>query len=834
MFEYAKTLPISSQLAEITSAVWDERVVILQASPGAGKTTCLPIALLDTTPHAVDASMITVIQPRRVAAKLAAYRCAELMGTHVGRRVGYEVRDDRRCGEETELIFTTAGSFLQRLHHRPNACRGVVILDEFHERSLEMDLIVAWLKNRGASSDLRFVVMSATLDTEELSSYLGINRSFVVPGRMYPVTTEWVPQRSGEDLTRCLMRVCRSVLSSDETGSGLVFLPGKSEIDAASRALGDLCERSGWSLEILHGQLPLEKQRRVVSDDSGKRIILSTNLAETSVTLRDVTWVIDSGQVRRLEWDLETGFESLVLGQISRASADQRAGRAGRVRPGRCYRLFSTVEWNQMSPFEPEAIRREDILDIIAQSLRLEVPTSDWLTQPHEKSVKLAHEWLTEHSLTDGDMRLSDIGRRLASQPMSLREAMFVSLAEEEGLGADARTWTALLQEAPPHTLELSETSAESDLQAWLSAESEDVPSSQRRLWSAWRGRLKRRIQALGGRLGLEQDETRLRYAMAKASPDRVGYLSVSKRGERSVQLCSGRRMLVDERVSVRRDGWVIVVQAHQRITSRGLQGTVSLLAELDEDWLIDLPGERLHEVVESHWDNKLDKIRTLEVIRYGECTVSQRVLPPVLNAQSRAQVIRMLERRGLHEFFGDGAESELQARLSNVLSKSPESFPELGDVDLDNFTSHCIESIAERLTAVSEFAGTDLLDWLVADNAWELRQRLDHEVPRHYQLPGGKRLKVSYQPGRPPYVSSYLQEFFGLNETPMLGGQPLTIELWAPNGRPIQVTSDLTGFWERHYGELAKSLRRRYPKHYWPDDPSSAQAERFKRKVTQ
>lgn len=833
MFDYAQELPIYEHLRKLTEAIWSENAVLVQALPGAGKTTCLPLALLETLPSALPATTrVVVVEPRRVAAKLAAYRCSEMLGTPVGRVVGYQVRDDVRSTDDTKVLFTTAGTFLQLLMQPCGLRDCVVLLDEFHERSIEMDLALAWLRKELDRPDLRLVVMSATLDLEALRVYLNQPSTFEIPGRTFPVDTEFVPRRTDETLPRALQRVCREVINRGEKGAGLVFLPGKGEIEAAARQLEPALRDAGWKCVSLHGQLPLEEQRHVVSDASGKRVVLSTNIAETSLTLRDVTWVVDSGEVRRLRWDLETGFESLLLESISRASAEQRAGRAGRVQSGRCIRLFSSVQWNQLTHFEPASVLREDLLTAVARSLGFGLSVDDWLTPAPEPSFRFALAWLQSHQLCSEDGRLTEPGRRILASPMSLREAVFVRYATQEDCLDAALSWVALWQEPPPKRLELSDTSAASDCEAWLAAEAEDLTAGQKGMWRTWRQRLRHRAQSLGASKLVSDDLERLRWAAAMASPDRVGLLTTSRDGERSIQLNSGRRLEVDPAVVVRRDGWVVVLSARQQRTSRGLRGVAQLVAELDEDWLMDLPGDRLQEDLVSQWDEGLEKIRSFEVLRYGVCVLSRQSVSSQVTQESLVQVTKALERRGLHAYFGDGAVDELAQRLRLAVESGHASFLKVQVFEIDDFEKHCITCIASRLTDIKEMKGTDLLDWLFPESAWELRQELDRHVPKHCELPSGRRLKIKYESGRPPFIASYLQEFFGMVQTPTLGHQPLTIELWAPNGRPIQVTSDLTGFWDRHYAELAKSLRRRYPKHYWPEDPRSAQAERFKRRV--
>ena len=832
MFEYARSLPIYEHLSELTEAIWSEDRALVQALPGAGKTTCLPLALRETLIAGEKPTKIYVVQPRRVAAKLAAHRCSEMIESSVGSVVGYVVRDDAKVRPSTEVIFMTAGTFVQKLAQPQTFSHALVILDEFHERSVEMDLILAWLKQHQTSLGLRFVVMSATLDRKLLEAYLGEVRSFDIPGRTFPVETSFVAPKPDEPRFHTLLKVCREVINSGEEGAGLVFLPGKGEIEEAERLLRPVLARVDWSCMTLHGQLPLDVQRKVVSQSTGRRVVLSTNIAETSLTLRDVTWVVDSGEVRRLRWDLDSGFESLLLESISRASAEQRAGRAGRVQPGHCYRLFSSAHWNQMSQFEPASILREDIMNGVARGLSLGLSSRDWLTPANPATLEFVHHWLDVHALREDETHLSGRGSEILAKPMSIREALFVHYAEQVHQKDGALSWVALWQEPAPRSLTLSDTSAASDCEAWLTAKPADFAKGQDKLWRAWNGRVRQRAKALGASALRAGEHEKLRWAAAMASPDRVGFLTIGKGNQRSVQLSSGRRLEVDPNVVVHREGWVVVLQARQQKRSRGLQGVVDMLAELEVDWLMDLPGEGLVEDIESQWDESLEKVRSFETLRYGACVLSRQTIEPKVTVESRQQVTKALERRGLHAYFGEGAIEEMSCRLEIALASDPEAFSSFNDVLKSDFEKRVVDSIAATLTDVKELKGTDILDWLVPEEAWQIRSHLDRLVPKHCTLPSGRRLKIKYDPARPPSVATYLQEFFGLTETPSLGKQPLTIELWAPNGRPIQVTADLTGFWERHYPELAKSLRRRYPKHYWPDDPKSAQAERFKRRV--
>ena len=833
MFDYARELPIYDHLDALTGTIWSHESTLVKALPGAGKTTCLPLALLETMPsHNQSSPQIVVVQPRRVAAKLAAHRCSELLGTKLGGPIGYQVRDEVCVSDETQVLFTTAGTFIQLLAHPRGLHAAIVLLDEFHERSLEMDLALAWLKRVSESSKLRCVVMSATLDIEALKTYLNHPPSFEIPGRTFPVDISYAPRRAQETLSSALLRVCRDVINAGELGAGLVFLPGKGEIESAIQHLEPSLKAAGWSCVALHGQLPLEEQRRVVAANCGKRVVLSTNIAETSLTLKDVTWVVDSGEVRRLRWDLETGFESLLLESISKASAEQRAGRAGRVRAGRCIRLFSSAQWNHLSHFDPASVLREDILSALMRAMGLGLSIRDWLTPPTEAALNFSTTWLDLHQLRDSETELTALGRKVLGRPMSLREALFVYHAEERGLRDAALLWVALWQEPPPRRLTLSDTSAASDCEAWLSARPDDLMSSQRGVWRGWQERLRHRFKTLGGKKFISDDIETLRWAAAMTSPDRIGFMSIQKDGTRSIQITTGRRLEVDESVVVRREGWVVVLAARQQKTVRGLRAIAQMVAEIEEDWLVDLPGDRLQEDIESSWDESLGKLRSFEILRYGVCVLSKQPIEARVTAESHLQVTKALERRGLHAYFGDDAVESLVSRLEIAHRSGLRLEDSILESLPTRFESVCVQAVASRLTDLEELKGTDLLDWVFPDNAWEIRQTLERLVPLHCELPSGRRLKIKYERGRSPFISSYLQEFFGMSQTPMLGSQPLTIELWAPNGRPIQVTSDLTGFWDRHYAELAKSLRRRYPKHYWPEDPKTAKAERFKRRV--
>ena len=476
MFEYARELPIYEHLSVLTEAIWSEGTALVKALPGAGKTTCLPLALLETMPEVgARRPKIFVVQPRRVAAKLAAYRCSELLKRKVGDLVGYQVRDDVCTTERTEIVFTTAGTFLQVLGTRGGVNNAVIILDEFHERSVEMDLAIAWLKRQAADSMLRFVVMSATLDIGALQEYLGHPPAFEIPGRTFPVEIDYSARRPEESLPSALQRVCREVINGGELGAGLIFLPGKGEIESAARQLEPVLNTAGWSCDLLHGQLPLEEQRRVVASHSGKRIVLATNIAETSVTLKDVTWVVDSGEVRRLRWDLDTGFESLLLESISKASAEQRAGRAGRVQAGRCIRLFSSAQWNHLSQFEPASVLREDILTALTKGLGLGLRPEDWLTPPADASLQFAYEWIRIQKLYDDSDGPTLLGTEILNRPMSLRESLFVHYASQEHMTKPALSWVALWQEPPPRRLRLPDTSASSDCEPWLSSRPENL-----------------------------------------------------------------------------------------------------------------------------------------------------------------------------------------------------------------------------------------------------------------------------------------------------------------------------------------------------------------------
>ena len=394
-----------------------------------------------------------------------------MVDSSVGSVVGYVVRDDAKVRPSTEVIFMTAGTFVQKLAQPQTFSHALVILDEFHERSVEMDLILAWLKQHQTSLGLRFVVMSATLDRKLLEAYPGEVRSFDIPGRTFPVETSFVAPNL---MNRAFIRswVCREVINSGEEEPVWFFCPAKVRLKRPSVYLSGLA-RVDWACMTLHGQLPLDVQRKVVSQSTGRRVVLSTNIAETSLTLRDVTWVVDSGEVRRLRWDLDSGFESLLLESISRASAEQRAGRAGRVQPGHCYRLFSSAHWNQMSQFEPASILREDIMNGVARGLSLGLSSRDWLTPANPATLEFVHRWLDVHELRENEMHLSGRGREILAKPMSIREALFVHYAKQVHQKDGALSWVALWQEPPPRSDTLG-YQRRLGLRAWLVAKPAD------------------------------------------------------------------------------------------------------------------------------------------------------------------------------------------------------------------------------------------------------------------------------------------------------------------------------------------------------------------------
>lgn len=762
------TLPVDAAIPALLAALRRANAVVLEAPPGAGKTTRVPPALLSLDPREV-----LVLEPRRLAARLAARRVAAELGESLGETVGYHVRFDDVSGPRTRLRFLTEGVLTRRLLADASLDQvATVVLDEFHERHLDGDLALALLRRLQATTrpDLRLVVMSATLDAAPIAAYLGDCPVVRSEGRLFETDLRYTPASSASLEDQVL-----AALGSlpRPPGDILVFLPGAREIRRALDATQNLLAQRHWLGVALYGDLSPEEQDRAVTPADRPKVIFSTNVAESSVTIEGVRVVIDSGLARVPHDSPWTGLPSLEIRRVSQASARQRAGRAARTGPGVVIRLYTEEDlFRRPAHDTPEILRRElsqAILDL--RALRLHVPDLPWLDAPPAAAVDAAE------ALLDRLEAHNDTGRQMARLPVHPRIArLAVEAARLGALKSGADTAARL-------SLGVAESTYES-----------------RRVAAVIERALARGVRA--------HDPHAVEKATLTAFPDRVA----KRHRDTEVQLAGGGSAILSGHPH-RVPAWLVATDIEHR-RERGLP-LIRTWTEIEPDWLIEYFSGCIEDRRELIWNRDSERVDEVRSLRYDGLVIEETRARP---ADTSAAAALLAEKAAavLHRFADP---EELTAWLARVHFAAQH-----GGVAHPPDPRQCLAELAEGCVSMAELenvaAGGGLLRALEArlgDPA-----RLERIAPAHLALPSGRRAKVHYAAGKPPWVESRLQDFFGLRETPRVAGGavPVVCHLLAPSQRPVQITQDLAGFWERHYPEIRRELSRRYPKHKWPEKP--------------
>lgn len=830
-----RRLPIDAVLPAIVAAAREARRVVLRAEPGAGKTTRVPPALLDA--GVAGGREIVVVEPRRIAARAAAaWIAAEREGT-LGAEVGYRVRFEARGGAATRLWFVTEGVFERRLAADPFLEHvGAVVLDEFHERHLDGDLALAVVRHlqETVRPDLALVVTSATLEAGRAAAALPGAAVVETAGRAYPVDVRFT-ERPGERAP-VAMRVARALpdaLGADD-GDVLVFLAGARDIRRTAEAIGSLCARREIDVATLHGMQPLEEQQRVLARGGRRRVVLATNVAETALTVDGVTTVIDSGEARVARFDPRLGVNRLDVVPISRAAAAQRAGRAGRTGPGRCLRLWSAAEDAGRREHETPEILRLDlarlVLAVRAWGMAA-VGELAWLDAPPPASLARAAALLGDLGAIDTD-GLTAVGRRLLTLPLEPRLARVAVEAERLGAGDDGALLVALAGErdvvrrGPAAGPSLADhPSGPSDLllrmELFRDAERAGFAADRCRALGLDRGalravdRVRRQLARRGaGRAGASEEA--LGRALLAGFPDRVA----RRRGEgdaRGVMVGGTGVVLAGE--SVVREAPLFVCVDVEAAGAGRADALVRVASAVEEAWLAALPGGIVEESV-LEWDARSERVVGRRRRRHRDLVLAERTSTDV----DRAAASRLLEQIALADPAAAAALDDEGRALLARLAFWRAAFGTGAVPEPDALLADAVRAAASGCVTLAELRRAGVARILAGLLPPPVRRRLDREAPAEWTLPSGRRARVVYDPGRPPRVAARIQETFGLAATPRLGGRvPLVVELLAPSGRPVQVTDDLASFWRTTYAGVRRELRGRYPKHDWPEDPTTA-----------
>ncbi|MEQ1439774.1 ATP-dependent helicase HrpB [Fontimonas sp. SYSU GA230001] len=812
-------LPVLAALDALRGALAGGSAV-LSAPPGSGKTTLVPLALLDEAWLA--GRRIVMLEPRRVAARAAARRMASLLGETVGQTVGYQVRFERRIGPATRIEVVTEGLLARRLQADPELPdAGLLIFDEFHERSLDADLALALALDARETlrPDLRVLVMSATLDTQRVARLLGGAPVVESGGQLFPVEIRHRPAPADAEHGVAVAQAVVSALRETE-GDVLAFLPGAREIRVAQRSLQDrLTDAVG--VFPLYGELPAQEQdAALLPDPRGRRkVILSTNLAQTSLTVEGVRTVVDGGLVRVARFDLGAGADRLETQRVSRASADQRAGRAGRLGPGVCYRLWTADQHGALPAHDTPEILAVDLtrfaLELAAwgvddpQRLRL-------LDSPPPVAWRHACELLSELEAIDARGRITAHGRALARLPTSPRRAHMLLRAQERGLGSLAAWVAAVLDERDGGSLDLADK-----VECYLSRGAE--PAAQRRVAEA-----ARQFQRLLGvdadaRTTLVADAGEVARIVAWAYPERIARRRPGHRGVREVayQCVDGGEARLPETDPLAQREWLAI--AHWE---PGSHRRIRLAAPLDEASVRADHAQGLRREVSVTWDAQSEAVVAERQLRLGALVLERQPLRPGDGVDTAPAMLEGIRKLGLDVLPWTEAAREWQARVLSLRAWRPdEDWPDVGDAALMETLDDWLRPHLAGVTRREHLARLDLRAILEARLDYAARQRLDRLAPTHLEVPTGSRIRLQYRPPEAPLLSVRLQEMFGCASTPTVndGRIRVAVELLSPAQRPIAVTPDLGGFWAGSYADVKKDMKGRYPRHPWPDDPLAA-----------
>ena len=777
-----RLLPVDAILQDIVAALEHTPNLVIEAPPGAGKTTRVPPALLD-----VVRGEVLVLEPRRIAARMAARRVAAEMGETVGATVGYQVRFDEVAGPRTRLRFVTEGVLTRRLSGDA-ALRGVgaVVLDEFHERHLEGDLALALLKRlQRERPDLRIVVMSATLEADPVARFLGSCPILRSEGRLFDLTITHLPY-SPNPLERQIRDALEMLIAEGVGGDVLVFLPGAAEIRRAMRACEEPARRAGLLLLPLHGSLSPEEQDRAVTPAAQRKVILATNVAESSITVEGVTAVIDSGLARIPSWSHWSGFQTLQVGRVSKASAKQRAGRAGRTAPGRVLRTYTIEDYQLRPEHDTPEILRGDLsqLCLFLRAAGIAPADIDWLDGPPPAALASAE------SLLDRLGAAGDTAQQLIRFPLPPRLSRMLVEAVEQGVAEDGCVAAALLA-----------AGVDTGTNDLLKAMDKGPAPELRQHIAQLRRLLRLPAQRAGQKL---HDEDALLRAVLTGFPDRVA----RRRSGNQVLLSSGGSAEIIKDASGHGAGYEFMAALDGEDRREKPLPFIRLTARIEPEWLIDLFPNRVREESRLTWNRETERVEAGSALLYDELVIQEsRGAPPDREAASALLAAKAIE-AGIDRFVEREALDQFQARLEFAGREAP---------DLQQAVQKLCDGLISFAELKTEAKG--LLPLLEQECGG---RHLSDLAPVSLRLAGGRQTKVHYERGKPPWIASRLQDFFGMRETPRIGPNrtPVVVHLLAPNHRAVQTTSDLAGFWERLYPQVRRELMRRYPKHAWPERP--------------
>lgn len=805
-------LPIDAVLDDLSRTLEAHDAAVLVAPPGAGKTTRVPLALLEA-PWAKGKKII-VLEPRRIAARASADRMAKSLGERTGETVGYRVRFGSKISRATRIEVVTEGIFTRQILDDPELSGVAAILfDEFHERSLDADLGLALARDaqQGLREDLRILVMSATLDGARVAKLLGEAPVVESEGRAFPVETRYLGRKTDAPIERQMADAIASALRAD-TGSVLAFLPGAAEIRRTQNFLAERVQDASVEIVPLFGALDAAVQDRAIAPapKGTRKVVLATSIAETSLTIEGVRIVVDSGLARVPRYEPDIGLTRLETVRAARAAVDQRRGRAGRTEPGVCYRLWDEPQTASLAPYTQPEILSADLSSLVLDLAQWGVsdPTAlSFLDPPPQPAWKEAKSLLSELNALDGDGRITAEGKSLRALALPPRLARMIVDSHRAGEGEAAAEIAAIITERG-----LGGDSVDLELRRdQFRRDRSPRAASARDLARRWASQV-----AASEKAG-QQDDLSTGLMLAYAFPDRVA----RNRGNGSFVLANGRGAAVEQTSSLARAPYIAIGE----MTGTAASGRILLAAQITQDEIERHFAEHIESVDEISFDRgamalRARRKRALHAITLSEATMA------VSPSEDTARIFADgLIAAGLDRLPWSKAAKQWRDRVMFLRKAEGDSWPDVSDDGLIARRDDWLVPALYDKIALKDISAGDLSDALMALLPWEMRARLDREAPTHFEAPTGSVLAIDYEAEQGPTIAVRLQELFGLNTHPSIaaGKVPLVLELLSPAQRPVQVTRDLPGFWRGSYAAVRSDLRGRYPRHPWPDDPASA-----------
>ncbi|EMB4652643.1 TPA: ATP-dependent helicase HrpB [Klebsiella aerogenes] len=807
------SLPVAAILPELLSALQQAPQVLLNAPTGAGKSTWLPLQIL--ADGNIDGRII-LLEPRRLAARNVAQRLAELLGEKPGETIGYRMRAESCVGPNTRLEVVTEGILTRTLQHDPELSGvGLVILDEFHERSLQADLALALLLDvqQGLRDDLKLLIMSATLDNDRLQRLLPEAPVVVSEGRAFPVERRFAPLASHQRFAEAVA-IAAADLLREEQGSMLLFLPGVGEIQRVQEQLSERVA-SDVLLCPLYGALPLSEQRKAILPAPAgiRKVVLATNIAETSLTIEGIRLVVDSAQERVARFDPRTGLTRLITQRISQASMTQRAGRAGRLEPGICLHLLAKEQAERAAAQSDPEILQSDLSALLLELLQWgcrDPAELRWLDLPPAINLAAARSLLTALSALEGE-RLSAHGRQMAALGNDPRLAAMLTAADSADDAATAAKLAAILEEPPR-------------------GGSSDLGAAFARQQGNWQQRAQQLLKRLASRGG-QPDAARMAALLAPAFADRIA----RRRGQEGrYQLANGMGAMLDADDALGRHEWLIAPLLLQG--SSAPDARILLALPLDIDQLVAQRPELIQRSDTVEWDEAQGTLKAWRRSCIGQLVIKTQPLAKPSEAELHQAMLNGIRDKGLGVLNWTPEAEQLRLRLHCAAQWLPEAdWPAVDDASLLASLEAWLLPQMTGVHSLRALKAVDLRQALQNWLPWTLRQKLDSELPTHYTVPTGSRIAIRYHEDNPPALAVRMQEMFGEATTPRIaeGRVPLVLELLSPAQRPLQITRDLSAFWQGAYREVQKEMKGRYPKHVWPDDPANTAPTRRTKKYS-